>query len=205
MSSTSPLIGKLAQLFSPRLCLFVSTIILAVGVLVASAANGFPVFIVGRIITGVGAGGIFTISVIVVLELTGPKRRGIMIGLLNSGYTVGVALGATAAGALLSKVGWRALFWMQAPISIMAGTILLFAIPHDFTAGKKNDPSHSILRRLSTIDYFGAVTLVISHGLVTAHVDADDIHRQLESCSLYSLSRLRRAFLYCLCYYPSLC
>lgn len=162
MSSTSPILGKLAQLFSPRVCIFVATVLLAFGVLIASWAETFAVFIAGRILTGVGAAGIFTVSMIIVLELAGSKRRGIMMGLLNSGFTVGVALGATFAGALLPKVGWRALFWMQAPVSIIAGTILLFAIPHDFTTGKKQDPSHSILTRLATLDYLGAVTLVRS-------------------------------------------
>lgn len=160
MSSTSPLLGKLAQIFSPRVCLFASTIILAIGGLVTSRADAFPAFIAGRIITGLGAAGIFTISIIVVLELSGPKRRGIMIGLLNSGYTIGVALGATAAGALLPRVGWRALFWMQAPLSILGGSILFFAIPHDFTAGKKEKNDETVLARLAKLDYVGAITLV---------------------------------------------
>lgn len=160
MSSFSPIAGKLAQIFSPRICIFLSTIILAIGALIASWAQAFPAFIIGRIITGLGAAGIFTISIILVLELTSPKRRGIMIGLLNSGYTIGVALGATAAGALLSKVGWRALFWMQAPVSILGGLTLLFAIPHDFTAGKQAKNEDSILARLGRLDYFGAASLV---------------------------------------------
>lgn len=158
MSSTSPLSGKLSQIFSPRVCIFVSSIILACGALVAAFANDFVGFIAGRILTGVGAAGIFTISIIIVLELTGPKRRGLFIGLLNSGYTVGVAAGATAAGALLPHTGWRALFWMQAPVALLGGTILLFSIPHDFTAGKQDGTSVAV--RLAKIDYLGAITLV---------------------------------------------
>lgn len=159
MSSTSPLAGKLSSLFSPRYCIFASTIILAVGVLLTSAAKTFEAFVVGRAITGIGAAGIFTVSIIIVLELTGSKRRGVFIGLLNSGYTVGVAAGATIAGALLAHTGWRALFWMQAPISVFGGTVLVFSIPHDFTAGKKDTSGHSMLKRLGRIDYLGAITL----------------------------------------------
>lgn len=158
MSSTSPLSGKLSQIFSPRICIFVSTLILAFGSLTAAFAKDFAGFITGRILAGVGAAGIFTISIIIVLELTGPKRRGLFIGLLNSGYTVGVAAGATAAGALLPHTGWRALFWMQAPVALVGGTVLLISIPHDFTAGKQDGTSVAV--RLSRIDYLGAVTLV---------------------------------------------
>lgn len=162
MSALAPLNGKLSMVFSPRLCIFVSTIILAVGVVLSSLAQSFEAFVAGRVVTGMGASGIFTISIIIVLELTGSKRRGIAIGLLNSGYTVGVAVGATAAGALLPAIGWRALFWAQAPISLFGGTVLLFAIPHDFTAGKKDTSGHGTLQRLARLDYLGAATLTTS-------------------------------------------
>lgn len=164
MSSLGPLNGKLASVFGPRICIFASTVILAIGTLLSSVANSFEVFIAGRCVTGVGASGIFTISIIIVLELTGSKHRGLAIGLLNSGYTVGVAVGATAAGALLKPVGWRALFWMQAPVALAGGTLLLFAIPHSFHAGKQGtvDPDQSTWKKLSQLDYLGAVTLTAS-------------------------------------------
>ncbi|KAK5743281.1 hypothetical protein LTR17_002758 [Elasticomyces elasticus] len=162
MSALSPLNGKLAAVFSPRICIFASTIILALGVVLSSLAQSFEAFVTGRAITGIGASGVFTISIIIVLELTGSKRRGLAIGLLNSGYTVGVAVGATAAGALLPYIGWRALFWAQAPVSVLGGSVLLFAIPHDFTAGTKDKTGHSTLKRLARLDYLGAVTLTAS-------------------------------------------
>lgn len=162
MSALSPLNGKLSSVFSPRICIFVSSIILALGAILTSLADNFGAFIVGRVITGIGASGIFTISIIIVLELTGSKRRGIAIGLVNSGYTVGVAVGATAAGALLPLIGWRVLFWAQAPLSVFAGLILFLAVPPNFVAGNKDTSGHSILKRLARLDYVGALTLTAS-------------------------------------------
>jgi MFS family permease len=166
MSSLSPLNGKLASLFGPRICIFVSTVVLALGTLASGVANTFTTFIFGRCITGIGASGIFTVSIIIVLELTTAERRGLAIGVLNSGYTFGVAVGATAAGALLPQVGWRALFWMQTPVALLGGTVLLLAIPPDFHAGGKkdtsSDSSRSTLKRLAQLDYLGALTLTTS-------------------------------------------
>lgn len=160
MSSLGPLNGKLASVFGPRICIFASTVVLAVGTTLSSIANSFETFITGRCVTGVGASGIFTISIIIVLELSGSERRGLAIGILNSGYTFGVAMGATAAGALLGPMGWRFLFWIQAPVALLGGTILLLAIPHEFHAGKKGeDSTKSTWRRLAQLDYFGALTL----------------------------------------------
>ena len=171
VSSLGPLNGKLATVFSPRVCIFASTVVLAAGVMVSSAANSFEIFILGRALTGMGASGILTISIIIVLELTGSKRRGLAIGMLNAGFTFGVAAGATAAGALLPSVGWRALFWMQAPIALFGGTILLLAIPATFTTGlskQKDSTNHqsSTLRRLAQLDYLGALTLTSSIVLI---------------------------------------
>jgi MFS family permease len=106
MSSMSPLAGRLCQIFPGRVCIFVSSILFALGAVVTSLARGFLSFLLGRAIMGIGAAGIFTISIILVVQLTGGKRRGLFIGFVNSGYTTGVALGAVVGGALAPSIGW---------------------------------------------------------------------------------------------------
>ena len=172
MSALGPLNGKLASVFGPRICIFASTVVLALGSLWTGWARSFEAFIAGRVVTGVGASGIFTVAIIITLELSGSKRRGLAIGLLNMGYTIGVAVGATAAGAMLPVLGWRWLFWMQAPVSLLGGFTLLLAIPRTFHAGTQS-PGHeptntntsttkSTLHRLARLDYLGALTLTTS-------------------------------------------
>lgn len=110
MSSMAPLMGKLSQMFSPRNLVFISACLFAVGGLVTAAAKSFVTFIVGRALSGVGGAGIMTISIILVLELTNKKKRGLFIGMVNAGYTSGVALGAMIAGALVASTGWVSVF-----------------------------------------------------------------------------------------------
>jgi len=106
MSSLTPVAGRLSQMFSPRTCIFVSSLLFSIGLLVTSVAPSFESFLVGRVITGIGAAGVMTVSIILVLELTSGKRRGLFVGLVNSGYITGVSLGAFIAGALEPKIGW---------------------------------------------------------------------------------------------------
>lgn len=106
MSSLAPLMGRLSQVFSPRLCMFISTVIIAAGTLIVATSKTFEMFIVGRVISGAGASGIFIIASIIVIQMTSPERRGLFIGLVNTGMTAGVSLGAVIAGALESKIGW---------------------------------------------------------------------------------------------------
>ncbi len=72
----------------------------------ASQAPDLAHVLVGRAIQGFGGAGIMTISFILVLELSGKRRRGLYIGLVNTGFTTGVSFGAVIGGALLPATGW---------------------------------------------------------------------------------------------------
>ncbi|KAE9378132.1 MFS general substrate transporter [Stipitochalara longipes BDJ] len=160
MSSTTILAGRLAQIFSPRSCVLVSSIFFGVGGVVASQGKTMQVFLLGRIIQGIGGGSIMTVSLILVLELSAKKRRGLHIGLVNSVFTMGVSFGAVIAGALLPITGWRFLMWIQGPLSLISGLGLFFSIPKTFTGGEEGEGS--IRTKLARIDYLGAFTLVTS-------------------------------------------
>lgn len=96
--------------------MFISTVVIAAGTLIVSMSNTFEMFIIGRVISGAGASGIFIVASIITIQMTSPERRGLFIGLVNTGMTAGVSLGAVIAGALESKIGW-----VNKPPSLVAG------------------------------------------------------------------------------------
>lgn len=151
--------ARLAQIFSPRNCILTAAVLFAMGGVVTSQAPDLKTFLIGRAISGIGGAVIVTISFILVLELTSKKKRGIFIGLVNSGFTVGISLGAVVAGALLSVTGWRFLFLIQGPLGVLGGIGIYFSIPKSFTSGQKMTEG-SITSKLANIDYLGAITLV---------------------------------------------
>lgn len=106
MSSLAPLMGRLSQVFSPRLCMFSSTVLISIGTLIISTSVSFEMFIVGRAVTGVGAAGVLVVASIIVIQMAAAEHRGLYLGLVNSGMTVGVSLGAVIAGALEPRIGW---------------------------------------------------------------------------------------------------
>lgn len=167
-SSIAPLAGRFTQIFSARNCIFVSSVIFSIGLLVTSQAPSLVAFLVGRVISGIGAAGILTISIILVLELTGNKWRGLFVGLVNAGYTSGVSLGAVVSGVLLPVTGWRALFWMQTPFTFLAGITLFFSIPKSFVSGPRSSDKETLRQKMAKVDYVGAVTLVILFPYVRA-------------------------------------
>lgn len=110
MSAFAPLMGRLSQVFSPRLCMFFSTLLMCVGSLITSLATSFSWFLVGRSFTGAGGAGILIVATILVVQVVSPKRRGLFIGLANTSMTVGLSLGAVIAGAAEPKIGWVSIF-----------------------------------------------------------------------------------------------
>ncbi|KAI1750780.1 major facilitator superfamily domain-containing protein [Xylaria castorea] len=160
LSSMSPLIGKLATIFSPRSMVLVSSVLFSIGCLVTSQARSFAVFILGRVITGLGGGGTMVLAFILVLELTTKRNRGLFIGITNAGFTTGVSLGAVVFGGLIETVGWRPLFWAQAPASLIAGFAIFFSIPKSLSSPNHvKDKDVSLRTKLMRIDYLGAFFL----------------------------------------------
>lgn len=111
-------------------------------------------------IAGIGAAAVTPVALILIRELTDDANKGLFFGLVNTGYTTGVSLGAIIAGALEPAVGWRAVFWLQIPIALGAGTLALFSIPKVSQMQPKHEETLSMGEKLSKIDYFGITTLI---------------------------------------------
>ncbi|KAH7396459.1 major facilitator superfamily domain-containing protein [Pyrenochaeta sp. MPI-SDFR-AT-0127] len=136
-----------------------STLLIGIGTIVTATSISFTHFIVGRVITGAGGGGIFSVASIMAIQMTSPKSRGLYMGLANTGMTVGVSLGAVIAGALEPRVGWKPLFGIQAPLSFLCGLILFLSIPENHTYKNTTYIDLSVRQKLARIDYSGALLL----------------------------------------------
>lgn len=79
---------------------------LTIGLLVTAAAPSLPVFLLGRALSGTGAGGLMVTGIILTLDLVHKNRRGIFIGIVNFAMTFGVSLGAVLAGLVVPVLGW---------------------------------------------------------------------------------------------------
>ncbi|KAF9635906.1 Major facilitator superfamily [Lasiodiplodia theobromae] len=157
MSSITPLAGRLSQIFSPRACIFVASIFFSLGGLVTAFAPTVKWFLFGRALTGLGGAGILSLTIIIVLQVGGEKKRGLFLGCVNSIITTGVSLGAVLGGAIEPNLGWRAVFWMQTPPSILAGIVVFLSIPSHLGASKGD--TRTLKEKVSQIDYAGAALL----------------------------------------------
>ncbi len=102
-----------------------------------------------------GLGGVFTagLAAAIVTETFRAEERGTAIGIVSGLMSVGVALGPTLGGLLIAWGSWRAIFWINLPIGLVAMGIILKFLP------TRPQP-----RRAETFDYWGAVIIAISLG-----------------------------------------
>ena len=176
LASITPLAGKLSQIFTPRIYLFASILAQCVGLLTTCLASSLQTFLLGRVITGIGTAAVTPVAFILATSLVSSKRRGLVFGCINTGYTSGVALGAIFAGALEPAVGWRGVFALQIPVTFLAALTALFAIPRQTAVDAKSDVEVSIGRKLARIDYLGVISFIGAVVLFLFSLAAPHVH-----------------------------
>ena len=117
--------GILSDRFGRKWPLIFNLIIVAILELGAGFVQTFPQFLALRSLFGIGMGGIWGLAAATALENLPVEARGIASGFLQQGYAVGYLIAALINLFLVPEVsvGWRALFWTGAGISLFAAAI----------------------------------------------------------------------------------
>src|SRR5271163_3580824 len=114
------LFGLLADRYGRRIPLMANVIYFSVIELLCGFAPNFTVFLILRALFGIGMGGEWGVGASLAMEAAPRKWRGVLSGILQSGYSVGYLLAAMATRFLLPHWGWRAMFWIGAVPALLA-------------------------------------------------------------------------------------
>jgi len=112
--------GLLADRFGRRLPLMANVIYFSIIELLCGFAPNYTFFLVLRALFGIGMGGEWGVGASLAMEASPPKWRGILSGILQSGYSIGYLLAAMAARFILPTLGWRWMFWLGAFPALLA-------------------------------------------------------------------------------------
>ena len=112
--------GALADRYGRRVPLMANVIYFSVIELLCGFAPNYTFFLVMRALYGIGMGGEWGVGASLAMEAAPPRWRGILSGILQSGYSVGYLLAAVAARFLLPVWGWRPMFWIGALPALLA-------------------------------------------------------------------------------------
>jgi len=114
------LFGLLADRYGRRIPLMANVVYFSVIELACGFAPNFTTFLVLRALFGIGMGGEWGVGASLAMEAAPPRLRGILSGILQSGYSIGYLLAAVAARFLLPVWGWRPMFWIGALPALLA-------------------------------------------------------------------------------------
>src|SRR6202166_1243091 len=112
--------GLLANPFGRRIPLMANVIYFSLIELLCGFAPNYTFFLIMRALFGIGMGGEWGVGASLVMEAAPLRWRGILSGILQSGYTLGYLLAAVAARFLRPAFGWRAMFWAGAAPALLA-------------------------------------------------------------------------------------
>src|SRR5437773_8967182 len=103
--------GLLADRYGRRKPLMANVVFFSVIELLCGFAPNYTVFLVLRTIYGIGMGGEWGVGASLAMEAAPARWRGVLSGILQSGYSIGYLLAAVAARFIEPHFGWRAMFW----------------------------------------------------------------------------------------------
>ncbi len=114
------LFGWLADRYGRRAPLMANVIFFStIGMLCGFAPN-YTTFMVLRALYGIGMGGEWGVGASLAMESVPPRWRGIVSGVLQSGYSIGYLVAAVVSRFVLPAWGWRPMFWLGGLPALLA-------------------------------------------------------------------------------------
>jgi EmrB/QacA subfamily drug resistance transporter len=125
-TASTPIWGKLADIYSKKTLVQVSIVVFVLGSMIAGSSQSAGQLIAARAFQGIGMGGLQALVQVAIAAMIPPRERG-----RYNGYLGGVMAIATVGGPLLGGVivdtswlGWRWCFFIGVPIAVLALIVL---------------------------------------------------------------------------------
>ncbi|KAF2205204.1 MFS general substrate transporter [Delitschia confertaspora ATCC 74209] len=147
-----PFYGSLSAIFGRKPIILVALIFFSAGAVLCAVSNSFTAMIFGRSIQGIGAGGIYALSNIIVTDIAPNEERSKCLATIGAMWAIGGITGPILGGALAQNGHWRWIFWINLPFG---GTIavVIAAFLH------LQSEDGNMLGKMKKVDWLGCFLL----------------------------------------------
>ncbi|HXY62176.1 MAG TPA: MDR family MFS transporter [Nitrospirota bacterium] len=146
-TATTPLYGKLSDLYGRKPLFITAILIFLVGSSLCGLSRSMAELVVFRGIQGIGAGGLMTLAMTTIADLVAPRERGKYQGLFGAAFAFSSIAGPLLGGFITSVLSWRWIFYVNLPVGCLALFFFIFGF---------HRPHRRVTHR---IDYLGVVFL----------------------------------------------
>jgi EmrB/QacA subfamily drug resistance transporter len=158
--------GRLGDIFGRRKMFLFGVVVFGLSSIAIGLAPSDGALVAFRAVQGVGAAFMMPATLSIITQAFPPHQRGTAIGTWAGVSALALAIGPVVGGFLTQQVSWRAIFFINPPIAIVAVAVTLFAAreSRDETVGK-------------SVDYAGIGALTVGlTALVLALVQGNSWH-----------------------------
>lgn len=149
---TTPVFGKLADLYGRKPVFIVGVLIFLVGSVLCGFAASMPMLIAFRFVQGLGAGAVNPIVTTLAGDLYDMRERARVQGYLSAVWGVSAVVGPLAGGLIVQYAHWAWIFWLNVPfgmLSILGVWLFLHESPEE---------------KLRRVDVIGALLFTVGVG-----------------------------------------
>jgi EmrB/QacA subfamily drug resistance transporter len=153
---STPLYGKLSDIFGRRPLYLIAIAIFLAGSLYAGSVHSMTELALARGVQGLGAGGLLALALTIIGDIVSLKERAKYQGYFMSVFGISSVLGPVVGGAfagssnILGFDGWRWVFFINLPIGLAALTVVFLFL---------HLPAKHVKQK---IDYFGAAAITLA-------------------------------------------
>src|SRR5436305_9929517 len=126
---TVPLYGKLGDVYGRKNLFLFAIIVFLIGSAACGAATSMTELVVFRAVQGIGAGGLFPLSLAVIGNIVPPRDRGKWQGLIGAVFAASSIIGPAVGGFIVDNTSWRWVFLVNLPVGGLALIVISLTMP----------------------------------------------------------------------------
>jgi EmrB/QacA subfamily drug resistance transporter len=126
---TVPLYGRLGDVHGRKPLFIVAISIFLAGSALCGLAQNMVQLVLFRAIQGIGAGGLFPLTLAMVGMIVPPRDRGRYQGLIGSVFAAASIVGPLVGGFIVDNTSWRWIFYVNLPVGGLALAVILVTMP----------------------------------------------------------------------------